>query len=159
MPECKTCQKPLGRKNRTGYCNQHAKQSPEYRAKLAAAQRRAQAADPTIRERKSAKMRELAATPEWKARNRELCTERRLWEHGLAARRPDTPAKWGRTFSRRHGILRWCPEEYLDLARKLARSNVPPAEVKRMVLEQQERDLAELRRRMSGSKPVAFIEH
>lgn len=145
---CRSCDKSLGRKNRTGYCNRHAKQSPEYREKLAAAQRRVQQADPTIRERKSAKMREIAATPEWQARNAEQCRQRRLWEKGVPAITAETRARQGRTFSARHGIALWCPAELVETARALRRSGVSVDETKRMIAEQHDRDMRRFRERL-----------
>lgn len=147
---CRACEKPLGRKNRTGYCVRHAKQSPEYRAKLAAAQRRAQQADPTIRTRKSAAMKALAATPEWQTRNAESCRRRRIWERGVAALTLDVRAQQGRTFSVRHGIASWCPPELVETARALRRSGVPIEETKRMIAEQHEQDMRRFRAQISG---------
>ena len=161
---CRTCPTMLRRDNRGGYCARCVKASPEYRAKVAEGAkrrysdpeqrkrtgegvRRAVQRDPTIAERKSAAMREIAATPEWQERNRASCTERRLWEKGLAARTPASHERQGRTFSQRHGLGAWCPPDYLEMARDLRRNNVPLDDVKRMVAEQQERDRAAIRRR------------
>lgn len=158
--------------NRSGYCARCVKQSPEYRAKVAAGAkrryadpaerartgdgvRRAVQRDPTIAERKSAAMREIARDPEWKARNAEQCRERRLWEKGLAARTPASNVRQGRTFSRRHGLGAWCPDDYLEMARDLRRSGVPLDDVKRMVAEQQARDLAAVRRRIANDRARA----
>lgn len=134
----------------TGFCNRHAKQSPEYRAKLAESQRRAQQSDPTIRERKSKAMREIAATPEWQARNAEQCRSRRLWERGIAGRKADTPAKWGRTFSARYGYLSWCPPELVETARAIRRTGVPLEETKRLIAEQHEREMQRFRASIAG---------
>lgn len=131
---CRTCPTMLRADNRSGYCARCVKQSPEYRAKVAAgakrryadpaerartgqAVRRANQADPTIRERKSAAMREIAATPEWQARNAENCRERRLWEKGRAGRTEASNVRQGVTFSQRHGIASWCPADYVEMAR------------------------------------------
>lgn len=147
---CPSCDKPLGRKNRTGYCNRHAKQSPEYREKLAAAQRRVQQADPTIRLRKSKAMREIAATPEWRERNAEQCRRRRLWEQGVAGRTAESNIAQGRTFSARHGYLSWCPPELVETARALRRTGVPLDETKRLIAEQHERDMRRFRASLGG---------
>lgn len=150
MRVCAACSAPIKERNKTGYCGKHAKQSPAYRAKLGEAVRRANQRDPSIRERKSAAMREIAATPEWTERNRRLATERRLWEHGVPARTPESNAAAGRTFSRRHGYASWCPEDYVPLARDLRKTGLPLDEVKRMVADQIEADLAGLRKRMGA---------
>jgi hypothetical protein len=123
-------------------------EDPAQRERTSKALRRANQTDPTIRERKSARMKEIAADPDWKARNAENCRQRRLWEKGQAGRTPESHAKQGRTFSRRHGIASWCPHDYVEQARQLRRSNIPVEEVKRMIFEQQEKDLEQLRRRM-----------
>lgn len=146
------CDRPLRRGNKTGLCAAHVKSDPAYRAKLAQSQRRALALDPTILERRAAAMRAKAATPEWKARNAESCRDRRLWENGQAARTADTPAKWGRTFSARHGVDAWCPPELRDLQRHLARKRgATAAETKRLVLEQHERDMQRFRERIGAA--------
>lgn len=123
-------------------------EDPAQRERTGKAVRLANQLDPTIRERKSAIMKEIAADPEWKARNAEQCRDRRLWEIGVAARTPESNAKQGRTFSLRHGIGSWCPTDYIQQARELRRLNVPVEEVKRMIAEQQEKDIEEVRRRM-----------
>jgi hypothetical protein len=159
---CRACPTLVRNDSRSGFCGKCVKQTPEFkarasqaarnrtpehRAKLGAAQRRACQADPTIRQRKSIKMRALAATPEWRARNAESCTQRRLWEQGLAARTAETLARQGVTFTRRHGHAIWCPEDYLNLARKLRRAKLPLLEVMRLVWEQHDKDMAEFRLR------------
>lgn len=166
---CKSCSTAIRADNRSGYCGRCVKKTPEFRAKAAAgAQRRyadpaarertgaamraAYQRDPTIAERKAAKMREIAADPEWKARNAEQCRERRLWETGLAARTPESHARQGRTFSQRHGLGAWCPADYVDLARDLRRSGVPLDETKRLVAEQQEADRAAVRKRHAAAR-------
>lgn len=155
----------IRRDNKSGMCTRCVKKSDEFRrAASGAAHRRyedpaqrertgkavklANQIDPTIRERKSAIMKEIAADPEWKARNAEQCRDRRLWEIGVAARTPESNAKQGRTFSLRHGIGSWCPTDYIQQARELRRLNVPVEEVKRMIAEQQEKDIEAVRRRM-----------
>lgn len=155
----------IRRDNKSGLCRQCVKKSDSFRRAASGAAhrryedpeqrkitgqgvRRANRADPTIRERKSAIMKEIAADPAWKRRNAEQCRERRLWEIGVAARTPESDAQAGRTFSRRHGIGSWCPEDYIKQARELRRSGVSVEETQRMIFEQQERDLARLRRKM-----------
>lgn len=169
---CRTCPTMLRRDNRSGYCAGCVKASPEYRAKVAEGAkrryadpaerartgegvRRAVQRDPTIRARKSAAMREIAATPEWQERNRASCTDRRLWEKGVAARTPESNRRQGRTFSQRHGLGAWCPPDYLEMARDLRRNNVPLDDVKRMVAEQQALDVAKLRRQIAGNRAKA----
>lgn len=169
---CKSCPALVRNDNSSGYCKACVKQSPEYRAKVAAgarkryadpaerqrtseALRKANQRDPTIRKRKSAAMRAIAATPEWQERNRASCTERRLWEKGVAARTPESNQRQGRTFSQRHGIAAWCPPEYVEMARDLRRNNVPLDDVKRMVAEQQAVDVAKLRRQIADNHAKA----
>lgn len=123
-------------------------EDPEQRERTGKAVRMANRLDPTIRQRKSAIMKEIAADPEWKARNAEQCRDRRLWEIGVAARTPESNARAGRTFSQRHGIGSWCPTDYIEQARELRRLNIPLEEVKRMIADQHEKDLEQLRRRM-----------
>lgn len=158
----------IRRDNKSGLCVQCVKRSNEFRRAASGAAhrryedpaerertgqavRRANQLDPTIRVRKSQIMKEIAATPEWKARNAEQCRERRLWEIGVAARTPESDARAGRTFSRRHGIGSWCPEDYIEQARELRKSGVSVEETKRMIAEQQEVDLERYRRRMAGN--------
>lgn len=155
----------IRRDNKSGLCRECVKKSDEFRrAASGAAHRRyedpaqrertgnavkrANRLDPTIRQRKSAIMKEIAADPEWKARNAEQCRDRRLWEIGVAARTPESNARAGRTFSQRHGIGSWCPTDYIEQARELRRLNIPLEEVKRMIADQYEKDLEQLRRRM-----------
>lgn len=162
---CRTCPALLRNDNSSGYCAKCVKSSPEYRAKVAEAAkrrysdpaerartgeqvRRAYQADPTIAERKSARMREIASDPEWRARSAESCTRRRLWEKGVAGRTAASHERQGRTFSQRHGIAAWCPADYVEMARDLRRNNVPLDEVKRLVADQQAHDLATIRRRV-----------
>ena len=169
---CRGCQTLIRNDNTSGYCARCVKSSPEYRAKVAEGAkrrysdpeqrqrtgqgvRRANQVDPTIRARKSAAMREIAATPEWQERNRASCSERRLWEKGVAARTAASNAKQGRTFSQRHGIRAWCPPEYVEMARDLRRNNVPLDDVKRMVAEQQALDVAKLRRQIADNHAKA----
>lgn len=169
---CKSCPTLVRRDNASGYCARCVKASPEYRAKVAAgakrrysdpaerertalAMRRANQRDPTIAKRKSAAMKAVAATPEWQERNRASCSERRLWEKGVAARTPASNAKQGRTFSQRHGLRAWCPAEYVEMARDLRRNNVPLDDVKRMVAEQQALDVAKLRRQIADNHAKA----
>lgn len=157
----------IRRDNKSGLCSGCVKKSDSFRRAVSGAAhrryedpeqrkitgqgvRRANLADPTIRERKSAVMKEIAADPEWRARNAEQCRERRLWEIGVAARTPQSDAQAGRTFSRRHGIGSWCPEDYIEQARELRRSGVSVEETKRMIFEQQEKDLERFRRRIAG---------
>ena len=162
--KCAQCPEMIRRDNKSGLCSRCVKKSDSFRRAVSGAAhrryqdpeqrqitgrgvRRANQADPTIRERKSAIMKEIAADPEWKARNAEQCRERRLWEIGVAARTPESDARAGRTFSKRHGIGSWCPPDYVKQARELRRANVPVEEVKRMIAEQQERDLQRFRRK------------
>ncbi len=172
---CRTCSTMLRRDNASGFCARCVKASPEYRAKVAAgarkryadpaerertglAMRRAYQRDPTIAERKAERMREIAATPEWQERNRANCTDRRLWEKGLAARTPQSHARQGRTFSKRHGLAAWCPVVYLEMARELRRSGVPLPDVKRMVADQQARDHAHADRAANHRSKWATVE-
>lgn len=122
---------------------------PAERERTGAGVRRAVQLDPTIRERKAAKMREIAAAPEWRQRNAEQCRERRLWEKGVAARTPESNAQGGRTFSQRHGIGSWCPPDYVEEAKRLRRLGHPAPEVRRMIEEQHVRDLARFRRKLT----------
>ena len=112
--------------------------------------KRAYRHDPTIAERKAARMREITSDPEWKARNAENCRSRRLWEKGLAARTPESFERQGRTFSQRHGIGAWCPADYVDHARDLRKSGVPLDETKRLIAEQIESDLRRFRRKVGA---------
>lgn len=163
--KCSQCPEMIRRDNRSGMCTRCVKKSdefrraasgaahrryedPEQRERTGKAVRMANRLDPTIRQRKSAIMKEIAADPEWKARNAEQCRDRRLWEIGVAARTPESNARAGRTFSQRHGIGSWCPTDYIEQARELRRLNVPLEEVKRMIADQYEKDLEQLRRRM-----------
>jgi len=163
--KCDQCPTMIRRDNKSGLCVKCVKKSdsfrraasgaahrryedPEERKRTGEGVRRANQADPTIRVRKSAIMKEIAADPEWKARNAEQCRERRLWETGLAARTPESFVRQGQTFSRRHGIGSWCPLEYVEQARELRRAGVSVEETKRMIAEQQEADLRAYRRRM-----------
>lgn len=155
----------IRRDNKSGLCSRCVKKSDSFRRAASGAAhrryedpeqrkitgqgvRRANLTDPTIRERKSAIMKEIAADPEWKARNAEQCRDRRLWEIGVAARTPESDAKAGRTFSQRHGIRSWCPAEYVETARKLRLAGVSVEETKRMIAEQHERDMARFRRKI-----------
>lgn len=164
---CKSCPALVRPSSATGYCARCVKRSPEYRQKVSAgthrryadpaarertgqAVRLANALDPSIRERKAAAMREIASDPEWQARNAEQCRDRRLWERGVAARTPESDARAGRTFSKRHGLGAWCPADYIAMARDLRRSNVPLDEVKRLVAEQGERDLQRIRAKLGA---------
>lgn len=146
------CDRPLHRRNKTGLCAAHVKSDPAYRARLAQSQRRALALDPTILERRAAAMRAKASTPEWKARNAELCRDRRLWEKGVAALTPEIRAQQGRTFSARHGVASWSPPELVDLARALRAHGATLEEAKRMVDEQHERDMQRFRERIGAGK-------
>lgn len=160
----------IRRDNKSGLCAPCVKKSDSFRrAASGAAHRRyedpaqrertgrgvrlANQLDPTIRERKSAIMKEIAADPEWKARNAEQCRERELWKLGRAGRTELSNVRQGVTFSQRHGIGSWCPTDYIQQARDLRRLKVPLEEVKRMIAEQYEKDMAEVRRRMGhGSR-------
>lgn len=160
----------IRRDNKSGLCRQCVKNSDSFRrAASGAAHRRyedpeqrkltgrgvklANQRDPTIRERKSAIMKEIAADPEWKARNAEQCRQRELWKLGRAGRTELSNVRQGITFSRRHGIGSWCPPDYIEQARELRRLNVPVEEVKRMIADQYEKDLEQLRRKMGhGSR-------
>lgn len=165
--KCDKCPTMIRRDNKSGLCAPCVKKSdsfrraasgaahrryedPEQRERTGKAVKRANRLDPTIRVRKSAIMKEIAADPEWKRRNAEQCRERRLWEIGVAARTPESDARAGRTFSRRHGIGSWCPEDYIEQARELRKSGVSVEETKRMIFEQRDLDLDRLRRRMSA---------
>lgn len=158
----------IRRDNKSGLCVKCVKKSKEFRRAASGAAhrryedpaerertgkavRRANQLDPTIRVRKSQIMKEIAADPEWKARNAEQCRERRLWEKGLAGRTAESHVRQGITFSQRHGIRSWCPLEYVEQARELRRSGVSVEETKRMIAEQQEADLERYRRRMAGN--------
>ena len=166
--KCNECPTMIRRDNKSGLCVQCVKKSnsfrraasgaahrryedPEQRRLTGEGVKRANQLDPTIRVRKSRIMKEIAATPEWKERNAEQCRERKLWEKGLAARTADSFVQQGITFSQRHGIASWCPTEYVEQARELRRSGVSVEETKRMIFEQQERDLERFRRRMAGN--------
>lgn len=128
-------------------------EDPEQRERTGKAVKLANQLDPTIRERKSAIMKEIAADPEWKARNAEQCRQRELWKLGRAGRTELSNIRQGVTFSLRHGIGSWCPTDYIEQARDLRRLGVPVEEVKRMIAEQQEKDLEQVRRRMGhGSR-------
>lgn len=165
---CKSCPALLRRDNRSGYCRQCVKATPEFRAKVAEgakrryadpaerertgeAVRRANQADPTISQRKSAAMQVAASDPAWQARNAEQCRARRLWESGVAARTPASDAKAGRTFSRRHGYGAWCPEDYIAHARDLRRTGLSLDETKAAIAEQVERDRQRLRARAAAT--------
>lgn len=162
---CSQCQTMIRRDNKSGLCSACVKKSDSFRANVAGAvrarysdpeerkktgdaMRRANLVDPTISERKSARMREIAADPAWKARNAENCRDRRLWEAGQAGRTAKSHVAQGKTFSRRHGLAVWCPEDYLEDARRLRALGIPLDEVKALIFEQQERDLERLRQRM-----------
>lgn len=158
----------IRRDNKSGLCRQCVKKSDSFRRAVSGAAhrryenpeqreitgrgvKRANQLDPTIRVRKSAIMKEIAADPEWKARNAEQCRKRELWKIGLAARTEESNVRQGITFTMRHGIGSWCPMEYIEQARELRRSGVSVEETKRMIAEQQETDLERYRRRMTGN--------
>lgn len=167
--KCDQCPTMIRRDNKSGLCRKCVKNSksfrraaseaarrkyedPEARKKTGDAVRRANQLDPTIRDRKSKAMKEIAATPEWRDRNAQQCRDRRLWEIGVAARTPESDARAGRTFSRRHGIGSWCPEDYIEQARELRRAGVSVEDTKRMIWEQHDRDIKRLRGRMAEAE-------
>lgn len=165
--QCDECPTMIRRDNKSGLCASCVKKSksfrravskaakkkyenPAARKKTGDAIRRANQLDPTIRARKSASMKRAAADPAWKARNAELCRQKRLWEKGLAARTADSFVQQGITFTMRHGIGSWCPLEYIEQARELRQSGVSVEETKRMIADQQEADLERHRRKVVG---------
>lgn len=147
VKECKTCDKPLAATTKGDYCLKHINGSPEKRAKLSAALKRAHMCDPQLRVKARERQLKRVKLPGVKAAMAESCKRRRLWELGNAARTPEINKRHGKTWSERYGYASWCPPELIETAkwlRKMQRLSL--GEVKVMIAEQHERDMARFRK-------------
>ncbi len=141
---CTVCDKPLGRRNKTGRCIAHPLlPSPEVVAKRAAAIRHRYVIDPALR----AHQRAFAGcrTEKGKKALSERAKRERLWERGRAAFTPDTYKKRGETI--RALRLAHIPAEYRDLYMELRKkSHLSVADATAAVEQQRQADAARFRR-------------
>lgn len=149
---CAECGVDLYRRNRSGYCARHANSSPEKRAKVSAALRRAIQADPARRAALSRAGKVGASAQGESERRARRAREMRLWDRGAAARTPETFARISRSVS--NVRMAWCPPDLRDEARRLTKSKgVPLVEVKAIIAEQHEAELRRFRRAIGAEEP------
>lgn len=149
--DCKTCNRPLLRRNKSGYCAAHVHAAraadPAWRAKLSASIQYKMAHDPEFREKKRAQGRALSAVPDIVAR-RTAHFDQRIRNIGhQAALAPEVRARAGRSLT--DSRLAWCPAhlraEYLTLVRTHL---CTAAEARKMIEDQNELEMARWRRSM-----------
>lgn len=144
---CVVCSSRLGDKNTSGYCARHHNQNPAKRAKLAAAAKRAYQTDPTLRERKREIAREIASRPGERERRAEQTRKIRMWEKSVVT--PEARAIQAARCSATK--MAWCPSHLRGLARELnQKKKIPIAEVKVMIAEMHEKELAEARAKIQA---------
>lgn len=157
MATCKDCGKELGRRNKSGYCRacsgRAVWRNPANREAHRKAVRRKIHGDPETLAKYRENARKAAASPATAKARKERWQRDRVWEKGnLAARAPEVRERAGRATALTR--LPWCPPHLLDLYRELTRDKrIPAAEAKRMVLDQERAEIADLRRRMNYKEP------
>ena len=141
---CAVCDKPLGRRNKSGRCVAHPLlPSPEVVAKRAAAIRHRYAIDPALR----AHQRAFAGcrTEKGKKALSERAKREKLWERGRAAFTPETFKKRGETI-RAHRLAH-IPTEYRALYTELrTKRRLPASDALEAVKQQQAADIARWQR-------------
>jgi hypothetical protein len=149
---CAECGKVLGRRNRSGLCQRHAtirfNRDPAVNAQRSITIRRRFATDPGMRLRQREGLVRHFSQPEVKARLREAAQRNGLAAKGRAALTPEGLARRNRANSER--IMGWCPPELREEAKWLRRhGHMPLEEVKQIILDQHERDMAQFRDRLA----------
>lgn len=157
MSGCKACSKPLGHRNRTGYCRKcvgaalHKK--PGFNEKLRAGIKRKIYADPEYAEKLRERARIASTSPNTVRARTERWHRERIWEQGAAAQTPEVRARAGRSTTDTR--LAWCPKHlratYLDL---LYSKRIKAAEARRMIEEQEAAELARWRREHGYEQPA-----
>lgn len=153
MPGCKTCEKELSARNKSGYCAKHVGaamlHSPEVRAKANRSLRLRFYEDAELRERTTQKLLEVRATPKAKAARRERWMKDQPWLQGNAS----MPAGSGPR--RRAGekisaqYMAWCPHHLREMYRDLTQSKrVPAAEARQMVEKHAQREMDAIKREL-----------
>ena len=143
---CAVCDKPLGKKNRTGRCVHHPlPPSAEVCASRSAAMKRKFATDPDFRARHKAK-----AGRQTEAGRKAISASnkaRRIWEIGQRHITPEVIKR--RTASLRAKALSHIPSEYRDLYTELRNKHrLSVSDATEAVRHQQEADAARHRREM-----------
>lgn len=145
MKACRTCQAPLSRQNKTGYCRSHVSaynlSRPEVRERQRAGIRRKHATDPVFLDGLRARARSLAHDAEINAKRTEHFKAGRYWEKGsIASRAPEVRARAGKASSATK--LAWCPPHlraaYLHLVRG---KRFLAAEARAMIEDQHETEM------------------
>lgn len=153
---CLTCDKQLGRYNRSGYCTRHVSAAvatdPQWREKQRSGAIRALQENPDRLTRLRERARIHGQLPQAIEGRRRHAIESRIWERGHAtiAADPEIRARAGRRQSATK--LGWCPNDLRGAYRQLVHSKkVPAAEARRMILEQHERRMVAFRNRMEAA--------
>ena len=145
---CARCPNPICRENKSGLCRVCFNADPAMQAKRAEGIRRA-FMDPVKRERQRKAVAAANKRPERRARSGELAKALKLWESGLPKITGEVRAVQGKTCSANR--MAHIPADYLDLYRELTRvRRLPAGEALAVVLDQQERDLAQFRTRIGA---------
>jgi hypothetical protein len=148
VAECKTCDKPLGYGNKSGYCGQHHNSAPELVEKRNAAQRMRYASDPILRERIRQNSIRVANFPAEQERRRNAPHLAQMAAKGRAGITREGIERRNKAISAAR--MAWCPPELRDLAKTLTGKKIPLAEVKVMIAEQHEKDMADFRRKLGA---------
>jgi hypothetical protein len=150
MKHCSTCDRPLPRGNKTGYCKAHIADCASYREsqRVAALRRKS---DPVEVERMRRIMVANAQSEKAKAARRERCIRERLWERGHAALKADPTARErsnrGISDTRLAGIPRDARDHYRFLT---AVKRIPAPEARQMALDHHEAEMARFRREIAA---------
>lgn len=144
---CRTCRRPIGSRNKSGYCRAHVSAAmaadPAHREKQRAGIKRKLAADPTYLDGLRKRARALSNDPEINAKRSAIFVQGRYWEIGTeVARDPAIRLKAARASSATK--LAWCPAHLRDHYRFLVNSKrMKAAEARAIIMDQHE---AEMRR-------------
>jgi hypothetical protein len=155
---CRTCEKPLGPQNRSGYCKHHVSAvlaaDPAWREKQRAAAKQSIYANP---DRLAAMRRQMIANgklPHAVEARRQSCIDRKLWEQGH-----EKLARDGSEARRRAGErgsatkLAAIPLHLRGQYRELTKLGHRADDAKRMIIEQNELEMKRWRREITGETP------
>jgi hypothetical protein len=137
---CRTCQKELWRRNKSGLCRVCQQTDPEAIARRNEGWRRAYTVRPELLKACGERLRAVTRTPGHAERARKMMVEQRLWERGieaLGAAGSDVRLKAGKSLSRSR--LSHIPPQYHDEYRRLVNNKgFRAAEALKIIIDEHE---------------------
>lgn len=156
MTRCGECDKPLGRRNASGFCRKHfATHEPTWRERRRETMRRKYAADPAALETHRALLYANMNKPEAIEKRRQHARDRKLSERGRAAQRsiPGFYSRKAYDAATRRLMRLGVPRDELDAYREIMRNRkVSSDEARAMVIESHEIKMARFRREIMEAR-------